>query len=422
MTGPVACSPASTVHNPSTVATVYLRGRIWWARWYRQDGSRTSRSTGETRKRAAQRLAAGFEAADRLTTPAPDSGALQAILERAAADAAAGLLDAARAARYLHDIRTAADPGFRVVSLRATIRGWIASQAGRVSASTLAVYSDAARHFTAAFPAAVLDAPVSELTRAQVEAAIRAIATAPVRGSSRTRRASTVNQSTSIFRRMLQSAVDSGQIPRNPATGIRPLRQADSTERAPFTPEEVATLIGQATAEWRALILIAAHTGLRLSDVLSLTPDHVHGGHLVIRPRKTGTRVITVPLSPDLVAWFRDHRPPWFSTLPTKATGTISTQFRQLMARAGIPRTVTLPGGIVATRSFHSLRHSFVSWLAAADIPQDVRQRLAGHSDAGIHALYTHRDASLARAIEVLPDLHAAAGKPAMETRRRRRS
>lgn len=62
------------------------------------------------------------------------------------------------------------------------------------------------------------------------------------------------------------------------------------------------------------------------------------------------------------------------------------------------------------------------SWLAEADIHADVRQKLSGHSESAIHALYTRRDASLARAIEVLPDLHAAAGKPAMETRRRRRS
>lgn len=389
------------------MATVYLRGRIWWARWYRPDGSRVSRSTESTRKRDAQRLAAALEAADRLDTPAPDSGALQRILERAAADAAAGQLDAARAAQHLHAIRAVADPSFHLLTLRATIAGWIDSQRGRVSPSTLAVYSDAGRHFTAAFPGSVLDSPVADLTRGQVESAIQSIAATRVRGSARLRRASTVNQSTAIFRRILQSAVDSGQIPRNPAAGIRPLRQSDSTERAPFSPEEVATLLRAATPEWSALILIAAHTGLRLSDVLALTPEHHQGSHLVIRPRKTARsrKTITVPLSPDLVAWFRDHPAPWFPTLSRKATGTISTQFRQLMQRAGIPRTVTLPGGITGTRSFHSLRHSFVSWLAQAEIPADVRQRLAGHSDAGIHALYTHHDAALAAAVTTLPRL-----------------
>jgi len=78
------------------------------------------------------------------------------------------------------------------------------------------------------------------------------------------------------------------------------------------------------------------------------------------------------------------------------------------MARCGVPAAVMLPGNIPARRSFHSLRHSFTTWLAEADIHADVRRKLTGHSSAQVHAGYAHHDAALARAIGTLPDLPSA--------------
>ena len=44
------------------------------------------------------------------------------------------------------------------------------------------------------------------------------------------------------------------------------------------------------------------------------------------------------------------------------------------------------------TLGFHSLRHTFVSELANADIPADVRRQISGHNDEKIHERYTHLD------------------------------
>ena len=93
----------------------------------------------------------------------------------------------------------------------------------------------------------------------------------------------------------------------------------------------------------------------------------------------------------------------FFPNLSKRVPGTLSTTFKRIMKSSGVPDKVTLPGGIVASRSFHSLRHSFTSWLAEADIAADVRQKLTGHLSKGIHARYTHHDEALDRAIEALP-------------------
>jgi integrase len=85
--------------------------------------------------------------------------------------------------------------------------------------------------------------------------------------------------------------------------------------------------------------------------------------------------------------------------------GTLSTTFKRIMASAGVPQEIDLPGGIKARRSFHSLRHSFASWLAEADVHADVRQKLTGHSSSRIHARYSHHDEALDRAVGMLPDL-----------------
>jgi integrase len=105
------------------------------------------------------------------------------------------------------------------------------------------------------------------------------------------------------------------------------------------------------------------------------------------------------------MAWIGDREGDFFPGFKSKTKATISMAFTRLMDKAGVPRKVILPGDIEASRSFHSLRHSFTSWLADADIHSDVRQKLTGHSSAGVHAKYSHHDASLARAVKTLPEL-----------------
>ena len=54
--------------------------------------------------------------------------------------------------------------------------------------------------------------------------------------------------------------------------------------------------------------------------------------------------------------------------------------------------------------SFHSLRHTFISRLANANVSADVRKDMAGHSSDQVHARYTHLDISAQKkAVEQLP-------------------
>jgi integrase len=257
-----------------------------------------------------------------------------------------------------------------------------------------------------------MSAPVAALTTAQVNTAIDKAKKAGKGKGKPTRRASTVNKALSSLRRVMEAAVAQKLATHNPAKQSRSLRQEDSMERAPFTVEEIRAMLDHkdTSDEWRGAITLAAHTGLRLGDVLSLNRKHIDGTHLVIMPAKTSRqkKVITVPLTPPCISWIGLRKGDFFPTLKrdyaaNKATP--SMQFSSIMAKAGVPKEIEMPGGLKASRSFHALRHTFASWLAEADVHADVRQKLTGHSSSRIHQRYTHHDEALDRAVASLPAL-----------------
>ena len=83
-------------------------------------------------------------------------------------------------------------------------------------------------------------------------------------------------------------------------------------------------------------------------------------------------------------------------------------QIQAIMEAAGIDRGVVQGGGTrkLATRSFHSLRHSFSSALMNAGVPEELRMRLTGHRSKAVHQGYSHAEVETLRAaVSKLPSL-----------------
>jgi integrase len=336
--------------------------------------------------------------------------AFAAIVETAAREAAAGELTLARAEELVHRLHSLANPSFRIVSLEDHLKEWIRAQEQHVEDNTIRVYMDMMRRVIAAVGPKIAAAPVGSLTRSDVEKALSKIVKMKIRGSkTRTITAATANMDLRALRRALRVALEEGLTKANVAVAIRPLPQTDSTERAPFTAAEVRAMIDhpKTSEEWKGAILIGAHTGLRLGDVVKLTREHLKDARLVIRPAKTkkDRKTLSIPLTPPVLAWIGNRQGDFFPSLARKQKGTLSTTFTRIMSSAGVDRDIVEAGDVVKRRSFHSLRHSFASWLAEQDIHADIRQKLTGHSSSGIHAKYTHHDESLERAIAALPNL-----------------
>jgi integrase len=113
---------------------------------------------------------------------------------------------------------------------------------------------------------------------------------------------------------------------------------------------------------------------------------------LHVATKKTGKRVV-LPMHGDLAIWLSQRprgigKAPIFPSLacqPLNGGSGLSAQFRAIVARAGIVgRVVTRQGKGRSTNSktFHGLRHSFISQLANAGVAPEIRQKLAGHASA----------------------------------------
>ena len=88
----------------------------------------------------------------------------------------------------------------------------------------------------------------------------------------------------------------------------------------------------------------------------------------------------------------------------------MSHQFGLLVEKAGIVRRITPregKGRTVTSKTFHSLRHTFVSQLANSGVASEIRQKLVGHSDFGVHKRYTRHELQVFRdAVARIPSLN----------------
>ena len=395
------------------MATLYKKRNSpnWFAQYFTAEGKRVSKSTRTPKKREAERLASTFEAAEHGKRDGQGHlpVAFAKIVDTAAVEAASGQLTLTRTDELIRRLHRLANPKYRVVTLSDYLESWVQSQANHVTEKTANVYMDSFRRITRALGAQKSAQPIDDLSRSDIETALAKILRTRIKGTSRTITAATANMDLRALRRALRDAMQEGLAKANVAEGIRPLPQSDSSERAPFTAQEVRTLIDHpdTSDEWRGLIIMAAHTGLRLGDLVRLSHEHVTDDRVVIRPAKSKTkrRTVVVPLTPPCLSWIGERNGHFFPTLRALPTPTLSTQFSRLMKKAGIPREVVDAGEVLKLRSFHSLRHSFASWLAEADVHADIRQKLTGHQSAGVHGLYSHHDQTLDRAVKLLPKI-----------------
>jgi len=210
----------------------------------------------------------------------------------------------------------------------------------------------------------------------------------------------------------------------DPAAFVEAVKGKSDNTRRPFTLDEIKRVMAVAGDEWRSMITFGLYTGLRISDVATLRWSNIDLVNLMItlRIQKTG-KSIKIPIAGPLARHLEnlpssdDPRAPLHPRANAVweregKTGRLGNQFAELLTDAGLRGPTTATGqGIKGRRqghelSFHALRHSAVSMMKDAGIPEAVVMEIVGHSSKEMSAHYTHvGDDAMKRAVDSLPSL-----------------
>ncbi len=378
------------------------RSPFWFGCFTLSDGRRTQRSTKQTDRRKALKIAEEWE------------------------DASRKKLSEAQARRVLSDIyEIINDEKLPSQTARAYLDGWVSTRGGVTSPRTAQAYGQIVKEFVTSLGERA-DRDIAQVTRSDV---------ARYRDKVLKRTSvQTANKALKYLRVALGSAWKDGLIERNPAQQLDSLRlrASDRNERRPFTLPELKTVLKLASPEWRGMILFGFYTGQRLGDIAQLTWQSIdlEKNELQFVTGKTGRRT-RLPLAELLRAHLGtlpasdDPQQPLFPQAHALATGKgdrsrLSQQFHGILVAANLAtkRSHEETTGDGARRrdarktnpvSFHSLRHTATSLLKMAGVVEAVARDIIGHESAAVSRNYTHvEDGAKRDAIAKLPDLDAS--------------
>lgn len=269
------------------------------------------------------------------------------------------------------------------------------------------------------FVALVGDKPVAAITRADV-VAFRDARLSKVKPA-------TVQKDLTALKTVLDRAVETETIERNPAAGIDlpnldHRQDEDDDKRRPYTASNLQTIFklpvftegarpdggGGEAAFW--LPLIALFSGLRLSEIAQLLLSDVHedqvtpffdiglkGGGKSLKNRTSRRQM---PIHPklielgilDYVARLRSAgQSRLFPQITPTKLGSAGGNWAKWWARYVRGETASTRGrGIPKddAQVFHSFRHNFKDACRAAELPKEVHDRLTGHSSGDIGSTY----------------------------------
>jgi integrase len=370
--------------------------KFWVACFTDRNGRRLKRSTASSNRKQAQKIADEYEEAARKRRTA---------------------LQTRRVLAALH--REIVGDDVSHTSVRAFVDSWIERKVPEIAPSTASFYRNVADKFLT-FLGDAANRDLIEVTRDHIT---------HFRNEEAKRLASrTVNHEVKLLRMLFRAARRDALITDDPAEFVKTIRNRDGKERRPFTMDQLRAILSVADKEWQSMILFGLYTGQRLSDIATLTWANVdlERNELRLVTRKTGKRLL-IPLASPLARVLEEMpssddptaplHPRAYSIVTTQGkSGHLSNQFADLLAQTGLrkktPHRKTLDKGrgvrdsSESLLSFHCLRHTSVTLLKEAGVPDAAIMALIGHDSLAMSQHYTHvgRDA-LEKATNAFPDI-----------------
>lgn len=201
-----------------------------------------------------------------------------------------------------------------------------------------------------------------------------------------------------------------GMLEDNPFAAVK---QVTVPQKLPtyFTPEQLQSLLSQIHDHWlRDVVVFAVNTGMRQGEILNLTWNQVLPERRVVLVqsrqdfRTKAGKARVVPMNGIVESLLTERR---------QGTGdeehvftfngrmirrdTLTHKFKKAVRFAGLPERLC----------FHSLRHTFASYLAQAGVSLYHIAALLGHSDVKTTRIYSHlREEGLADTVHIVEQVY----------------
>ena len=255
----------------------------------------------------------------------------------------------------------------------------------------------------------------------------------------KTSSAGTCNNKLKFFTGMFNALQRDGVVATNPWLAVRRYPK-DSQTRRELTAGEVGRILSEAAAsggEWHSLIMVGLYTGLRLGDCCMLDWKDIDLAHMILQviPRKTKKyacgQPVTIPIHPQLLGVLErtplDSRRGFvlgeMADMYQYHRSLLTNRIREVFTAAGIETSIMIEGRTRPTpyATFHSLRHSFVSFATNSGVPLPVVQSIVGHHSSAMTRHYYHaNEEALRKAVDAVPDFEEAGRPPQPVVKRRR--
>jgi integrase len=185
----------------------------------------------------------------------------------------------------------------------------------------------------------------------------------------------TINRRLAVVRRVLNVAYREWDWLREPlGEKIQLFSEKGMGREIYLSRAEVDTLLDAVENETaKRVILLAAYTGLRRGELLSLQPSNWQSPYIVLTSKTKGKKARTVPVIEEAQGLVEP--------LPFGIhEEVLRSEFERARKAIGRPEI-----------RLHDLRHAFASWLAQdPSVPMTTIRDLLGHSGLSVTSKYTH--------------------------------
>jgi integrase len=190
----------------------------------------------------------------------------------------------------------------------------------------------------------------------------------------------TVNREHGLLRAMWNAAMQDGLVNKNPWARLKPMHAEPRTRV--LTREESSAVLDVLGPAYRRFVLVALGTGLRLRELLGVTPEDVTPTELLVRSETAkGGKSRTVPLRAEVRQALREQIEARQVTPGQRLWPQTPWAVRKALASAGRRAKV-------APFCIHDLRRTFATRAASGGYPMSMLKDVLGHSSMETTSAY----------------------------------